>query len=250
MTVLNVYARDTVLVAQFNRVNPLNPINRELEQAIVDTCRFAESEPSVKAMVLSGGVQRSFSVGDDFKEAREAKTPADVENLIDRITELCVAILSVTKPTVAGIDGYAIAAGLQIALCCDWRVATPEAKVLGFDLKKGIACPMNGYMLEKSLGRAAMSDIIFGAEVVPVRWAVEHKLFNELAEPNDIVDKAVSRAAFLGAYPEVSYRRTKESVNRSFIAGLRELAPMAKKIHVDGLISKSAAAHLSQVLRK
>ncbi|WP_198028172.1 enoyl-CoA hydratase/isomerase family protein [Bradyrhizobium murdochi] len=250
MAALNVHTRGSVLVAQFNREKPVNPLNRELEQGIVETCRWAQDEPAVKAMVLTGGVDRSFGVGDDLSEAREVKTSADVENLINRTLGLYIAILSVTKPTVAGIDGYAIGAGLQIALCCDWRVGTPTAKALGWELKQGLACPIGAYMLRKSLGRAAMSDVIFGSEVVPVGWGVEHKLFNEIAETKDVVERAIWRAGLLGAYPEVAYRRTKESVNRSFIAGLRELAPMAKNILLDGFRSNSAQAHFARVMRR
>lgn len=250
MTALDVYVRDSVLVAQFNRENPLNPINRQLEQAIVEACQLAQGEPAVKALVLTGGVHRSFCVGDDFNEAREVRTKADADDLIDRIVRLFVTILSVSKPTVAGIDGYAIGGGLQIALCCDWRVGTPTSNALGFELKNGIACPIGAYMLEKSLGRAAMSDIIFGCEVVPVGWAAEHKLFNEIADAKEVVEKAISRAAVLGAYPEVTYRRTKECVNRPFITGLRELAPIAKNIHLEGLLSNSAQAHFARVLRR
>ncbi|MBB4365269.1 enoyl-CoA hydratase/carnithine racemase [Bradyrhizobium sp. CIR18] len=249
MTVLNLYTRGPVLVAQFNRQKPVNPLNRGLVNAIVETCQFAQDEPAVKAIVLTGGVHRSFCVGDDFKEAN-ARTQTDVENVVARIIQLYVAILSVTKPIVAGIDGYAIGAGLQIALCCDWRVATKTTKVLGWELKHGIGYPLGAYMLERSLGRAAMFDTIFGCEVVPVDWATKHKLFSEIAEAKDVVENAISRAAVLGAYPEVTFRRTKEAVNSSFIAGLNELAPLAKKIHVDGFCSKSAGAHFAQVLRR
>ncbi|WP_076865922.1 enoyl-CoA hydratase/isomerase family protein [Bradyrhizobium mercantei] len=249
MAPLNVHKAGTVLVVQFNREKPLNPLNRELERGIVETCRWAQDEPTVRAIVLTGGVDRSFGVGDDLNEAREIKTRIDVEGLIDRTVGLYVAILSVTKPTVAGIDGYAIGAGLQMALCCDWRVGTPTAKALGSELKQGLACPIGAYMLRKSFGRSAMSDIVFGCEVVPPEWGIEHKFFNEIAEPRDVVERAIWRAGILGDYPEVAYRRTKESVNRSFIAGLGELKPMAKNIILDGFRSSSAQAHFARVTR-
>ncbi|WFU31326.1 enoyl-CoA hydratase/isomerase family protein [Bradyrhizobium brasilense] len=247
MTALSIQRNGSVLVAQFNRENPLNPLNRELEQDIVETCRWAQNEPAVRAIVLTGGVDRSFGVGDDLNEARKIKTAADVQHLIDRTLGLYVALLSVTKPTVAGIDGYAIGAGLQIALCCDWRVGTPTAKALGWELKQGLACPIGAYMLCKCFGRAAMSNLVFGCEVVPPEWAVEHKFFNEVAERQDVVERAIWRAGVLGNYPEIGYRRTKESVNRSFIRGLRELAPMANSILLDGFRSNSAQAHFARI---
>ncbi|WP_245471419.1 enoyl-CoA hydratase/isomerase family protein [Bradyrhizobium genosp. SA-3] len=250
MAVLNTCTSGGVLVAQLNREKAVNPLNRELEQSIKETCLSAQDDAAVKAIVFTGGVHRSFCAGDDLSEASELKTLADVEEFIDRIIALYVAILSVAKPTVAGIDGYAIGAGFEMALCCDWRVGTEATKVIGWELKHGLACPIAAYMIEKSLGRAAMSDIIYGCEVMPVDWGTERKFFNEIAEPEDIVERAVSRAAILGAYPEVAYRRTKESLNRSFIGGLNEVASVAKESHAEGFLSNSAQAHFARVLKR
>ncbi|NYG45441.1 enoyl-CoA hydratase/carnithine racemase [Bradyrhizobium sp. IAR9] len=239
MKALNVYMNGDVLVAQFNREKPVNALNRELERGLVEVCQSAQQDPRVKAIVLTGGVDRSFCVGGDLTESGEVNTATEVED---------VAILGVTKPTVAGIDGYAIGAGLQMALCCDWRVGAATAKVFAQELKHGLSYPIGAYMLEKSLGRAAMSNIIFGCEPVPIEWGTEQKLFNEIAEAKDIVKEAVSRAAVFGAYPEVTHRRTKEFVNRSFIAGLHKLAPVAKDIILAGFHSNSAKAHFARVL--
>ncbi|MDA9481361.1 hypothetical protein XI07_04875 [Bradyrhizobium sp. CCBAU 11445] len=217
---------------------------------MVETCRWAQAEPAINAIVLTGGVDRSFGVGDDLNEAREISTPAGVEDLIDRTVGLYVAILSVTKPVVAGMDGYAIGAGLQIALCCDWRVGTATTKALGWELKQGLACPIGAYMLRKSFGRSAMSDIIFGCEIVPPAWGLEHKFFNEIADGRDVVERAIRRASVLGEYPQFAYQRTKEAANHSFIAGLRELKPMAKDIILDGFRSSSAQAHFSRIMRR
>jgi len=94
------------------------------------------------------------------------------------VFDLYCGILQVTKPTVAAIDGYAIGVGFQVALCCDWRIATPDTQLLMWELKHGCACTVGGYMLERLLGRAAMMDIIYGCQAVPVDWAAAHKLLN------------------------------------------------------------------------
>ncbi|WIW50202.1 enoyl-CoA hydratase/isomerase family protein (plasmid) [Bradyrhizobium sp. 62B] len=250
MAALSVYERENVLVAQFTRDKPVNPLNRELARGIVEACQTAQEASSVKALVLTGGLGRSFCAGDDLNEVSQIASLRDVEDLIENVLELCVAILGLTKPTVAGIDGYVIGAGVQMALCCDWRVGTSNTKAFGWELKHGLACPMNAYMLEKSLGRAAMSEIIFGCEMLPIGWAEEHKVFNEIADAKDVVDKAISRAAVLGSCSEVSYRRTKEVLNRPFIAGLKAVAPLAKDVHAEGFRNNSASSHFARVLRQ
>lgn len=250
MAILEKELRGSVLVAQLNRDVPTNPLNQELEQEIIRVCQDVEDSPSIKAMVLTGGRNRSFCVGGDFNEVSKANNRAAVEHLIDRCIALYISILQVTKPTIAAIDEYAIGIGFQIALSCDWRVGTNNAKMIMWELKKGLACPLGGYMLEKFFARAAMLDIIYGCEPLPVSWALDHKLLNEIAEPDDFIERAMTRADAFCAFPEIPYRRTKEAINRSFITGLQDAAAGIKEAHVASFMSKSADPHFNRVLSR
>lgn len=248
MAILERKFQGSVLVAQLNRDVPTNPMNRALEHEIVRVCQDVEDSPHIKALVLTGGRGRSFCVGGDFNEVREANNREAIEDLIDRCITLYISILRVTKPTVAAIDGYAIGLGFQMALSCDWRIGATGAQMIMWELKKGVACPLGAYMLEKFFARAAMLDIVYGCEALPTSWALDHKLLNELSEPDDLLEKAVTRAKALCAYPEVPYRQTKQSINGSFISGLLDVAKVAKEVHIASFMSKSAEHHFDRVL--
>ena len=248
MAILEKALRGSVLVAQLNREVPTNPMNRALEQEIIRVCQDVEDSPDVKALVLTGGRERSFCVGGDFNEVRQADNRPAIEELIDRCIALYISLLQVTKPTIAAIDGYAIGLGFQMALSCDWRIGASNTKMIMWELKKGVACPLGAYMLEKFCARAAMLEMVYGCEPVPIVWALEHKLLNEVTGLDDPLEKAVARAEAFCAYPEIPYRRTKESINRSFIAGLQDVAKVAKEVHVSSFMSKSAEQHFNRVL--
>jgi carboxymethylproline synthase len=248
MAILEKTLRGSILVAQLNRDVPTNPMNRALEQEIIRVCQDVEDSPNIKALVLTGGRDRSFCVGGDFNEVRRADNRPAIEELIDRCIGLYISILQVTKPTIAAIDGYAIGLGFQMALSCDWRIGTSNTQMIMWELKKGVACPLGAYMLEKFFTRAAMLEFVYGCEPVPIHWALEHKLLNEVTGPDDALEKAVVRAEAFCAYPEISYRRTKESINRSFIAGLQDVAKVAREVHVASFTSKSAEQHFNRVL--
>lgn len=250
MAILEKTMTNSVLVVQFNHDNPKNPMNRALEQQIVKTCREAEHDPAVKALVLTGGDGRSFCVGGDFKEVSQVKERAQIEELIDRIIVLYGAILEVTKPTVAAVNQHAIGLGFQLALLCDWRVGSSDTKMIMWELKHGVACTLGAFMLEKFLGRAAMTDIIYGCDALPVDWALEHKLLNEVVDSSAITERAIARAEILADYPEVTFRRTKEVVNRSFIAGLHDAVQSTKEAHVAGFSSTAAEDHFKRVLNR
>ncbi|MGY2812051.1 enoyl-CoA hydratase/isomerase family protein [Bradyrhizobium sp. USDA 4506] len=248
MAILEMETRGSVLVARFNHANANNPMSLELEKAIRSTCKETEDNTAIRALVLTGGNDRSFCAGGDFNEVIQLSERTAVEAFIDRVIDLYSTILSVTKPTVAAIGGYAVGLGFQLALVCDWRVGSPETKLLMWELKHGLACTVGAYMLESFVGRAAMSDIVYGCEAVPISWAADHKLLHEVVHPSSLVERAIARARFLGEFPEITFRRSKESVNRRFVAGLRNIAMETKEAHVAGFASGAAEQHFNHVL--
>ncbi|RXG85911.1 enoyl-CoA hydratase/isomerase family protein [Bradyrhizobium zhanjiangense] len=248
MTILETEARGAVLVARFNNPSANNAMSLELENAIRSICQETEDNSSIRALVLTGGNDRSFCAGGDFNEVARLSGRAAVEAIIDRWIDFYSTILEVTKPTVAAVGGYAVGLGFQVALCCDWRVGSPETKLLMWELKQGLACTIGGYMLESFVNRAAMSDIIYRCESIPIQWAVDHKLLHEVVDSANLVEGAIARAQILGKFPEITFRRTKESVNQRFVAGLREIAMVAKEAHVAGFGAKAAEQHFKSVL--
>ncbi|MCK1354249.1 enoyl-CoA hydratase/isomerase family protein [Bradyrhizobium sp. CW7] len=228
MAILETETQGTVLVARFNHPNAHNPMNLELESAIRSVCQEVENASAIRALVLTGGKDRSFCAGGDLKEPAELPAYALAEVTIERLIDLYSAILKVTKPSVAAVSGYAIGTGLGIALSCDWRVGSAGSKLLMRELKYGSACVVGAYMLETFVGRAAMSAIIYGCEAIPLSWALDHRLLHEIVDPYQCEDRAVARAQILSEFPEVSFRRTKETINQDLLAGLQRIARDAK----------------------
>lgn len=240
MAILETETQGAVLVARFNHPNAHNPMNLELENAIRSICQEVEDTSAIRALVLTGGKDRSFCAGGDLKELAELSGYACAHASIDRVIALYSAILKVTKPSVAAIGGYAIGTGLGIALSCDWRVGSAGAKLLMWELKHGNACVIGAYMIETFVGRAAMSDIIYGCEAIPLSWALDHKLLHEIVDSHQCEERAIARAQILSEFPEVSFRRTKEMVNQGVLAGLQRIVCDAKDAYAAGIASGAA----------
>ncbi|RKG77397.1 enoyl-CoA hydratase/isomerase family protein [Corallococcus exercitus] len=237
-----------ILVLTFNNAGPHNPVNRALERAIIAACRRAEENEAVRAVVLWGGPDRSFSAGGDFKEVKNHVGGAEVKEWIEGTLELYRSVLQLTKPTVAAVDRYAIGIGFQLALVCDWRVGTERCQFVMPELKHGIACSLGSYMLEKSLGRLAMTELIYGCEPVEASTARRMSLLNELSSVPELLSSARAAAARLAAYPQLPLRRTKRFANAGYIEGLREIATQSIAIHSEAFAQKTAQAHFKAVL--
>jgi len=171
----------------------------------------ADKEDSVEAIVITGGERRDFSAGGDFKEVSQMRTVNEVVSWIDRIIKLYTTILSVSKPVVGAISGYAIGVGFQVAMLCDLRVGSEKTEFIMWELQKGIACTLGGFMLKKCVGRCHMLDMVYGCGSVKADQAIRIGLLNQIAAEEDLIDESVNLAGKLADYPSVPFQYTKES---------------------------------------
>ena len=121
-----------------NRPHRLNAISRDLKTHLVALVSQLAEDDDVRVVVLAGSGGRAFSVGADLKDMREndakgVRLQTPMNGLERNVFE---AVLELPKPTIAAIDGYALAGGFELALACDLRIATasstfgmPEAKI-------------------------------------------------------------------------------------------------------------------------
>jgi carboxymethylproline synthase len=241
---------DDVLILQLNAAHHHNPISAEMEKAMAKCLKEANENDEVRAVIITGGRERSFSVGGDFNEVKHFTGGREVDEWINDIIEMYVACLEVEKPTIAALDNFVIGIGFQLALCCDYRIASSRSQLIMPELKNGIACVLGQYMLEKMLGRAAMQEIVFDCEAMPLADCLQLKLLNKVVEPEDLARQTMSMAKRLAAYPEVAYRLTKREINLDFAKGLRKIVPVAQSVHRAAFKDKSAQRFMNKILTK
>ena len=118
--------RDQVALLTLNRPEVGNAINDAIRTRLPDLMEQLDRDDAVRVLVLSGGGDRGFCVGADIKESRSIGTSVQERQRllgnawIDRIAKL-------RKPVIAAIHGYCLGGGLELALACDLRIATPDA---------------------------------------------------------------------------------------------------------------------------
>src|ERR1700726_1410122 len=140
---------------------PVNSLGHELRRSIVDALARAEDDPAVKAVVLIGS-GKGFSGGADIREFGTPKSFA-APNLhaVLRAVEDC------TKAVIAAIDGVCMGGGLELALACHYRIATPDAQIALPEVKLGLLPGAGGTQrLPRVLGvEPALNMIVSGATV-------------------------------------------------------------------------------------
>ncbi len=239
---------DSIRIIQLNHSNCHNPFSRELEDAVKTALRAADTDDTVAAIIVTGGEGRSFSVGGDFNEVKNLTGGDDVDEWIDRVIALYVAALTVTKPTLAAIDGHAIGMGFQFAMMFDWRLMADTGIFRMPELKYGIGCTVGAAILECVVSFNAMRAIIVGCEPIDATAALRYDLVNEVVPAETLMTRAVAVAQLFAAYPAVSFRSTKAAMVDSLQKALYAASDRSKQTHRSAFRAKSALNHFDNIL--
>ncbi|MCR9259093.1 MAG: enoyl-CoA hydratase [Pseudomonadaceae bacterium] len=142
---VRVNKRNGVAVATLNRPDALNALSMALRNAIAETFDELEADPDVQVIILTGA-GRAFTVGLDLKELGGEK-PADAAA---SSRDLSDAIGALSKPVIGAINGFAITGGFEIALMCDFLIASPDARFADTHARVGV---VPGWGLSQRLPR-------------------------------------------------------------------------------------------------
>ncbi|UCF58298.1 MAG: enoyl-CoA hydratase/isomerase family protein, partial [Candidatus Bathyarchaeota archaeon] len=128
---------DGMATITINRPKALNALNKQAVQEILSRLNDAEADETVKVIVITGTGDKAFCVGLDLK-AVKGISAVNGMNLSLLGQELTKKIESLRKPVIAAINGYALGGGLELAMSCDLRIASENAKVGQPELNVGL----------------------------------------------------------------------------------------------------------------
>jgi carboxymethylproline synthase len=250
-----VYIEDGIARITFRRDKDTNAFCRDMTRDLTNVCRevaedeFA-AEPRIAAVVLTGGMGRSFSVGGDFNEVSVLEHEHEVRPWLGEIIDLYIAILSVNVPVVAAMDRFAIGQGLQVALMSDWRIGTTGCRLSMPELKNGVACPLGSVILEVLLGRSKMLELLLDCEFIDADEGRALSLLNEITAPRELDAAALRSAKHLAGYPRTPFVTTKRIHNGRFIAALEEVREPASQAHAASFREHTGKEHFDKILKR
>lgn len=170
-----------VRTLRLNRPQKLNALVPEMGHALVEGLRRAGEDASVRAVVITGA-GRAFCAGGDLELLRDVRRRGamrELEGLLIAGKEICLAIADMAKPVIAAVNGPAAGGGMNLALACDMRIASSEAKFAESFANVGLYPDFGGtYFLPRIVGAAlaAVKRAALGEE----RRALESKLDEEV----------------------------------------------------------------------
>jgi 2-(1,2-epoxy-1,2-dihydrophenyl)acetyl-CoA isomerase len=212
-----------VLTLTLNRPKA-NAFDQPLIESLLDALRLAESDPSVRCLVLTGA-GKVFSAGQDVTALGAVDGQISFRRHLERTyNRLILRVRKLEKPVVGAINGAAAGAGLGLALATDIRLAAQSARfVFGFTGIGLTSDSATSLMLPLLIGLARASEVAFTNTPISAEQALSYGLVNRVVADDELAAEAAELAARLAAGPTRALGLTKRAFNHALLPHLEHV---------------------------
>jgi enoyl-CoA hydratase len=217
---LIVEVEDYVSLIRLNRPDALNALNSKLMRELASALQTADRDDNVRVIVLTGS-EKSFAAGADVKEmAEKSFTDVYFDNLFGVEAEI---IGRVRKPIVAAVSGYCLGGGCELAMLCDFIIASDTAKFGQPEINLGIVAGMGGTQrLTRFVGKSKSMDMHLTGRFMDAAEAERCGLVSRVFPAKDLMAEAMKIAQKIVEKSLLSSMAVKECVNRAQETSLAE----------------------------
>ena len=214
-----VETRGAVGLVTLNRPQALNALNSTVLKELLAAFAALEADEAIGAIVLTGS-EKAFAAGADIKEMQPLSFP-------DVVTGDFLGgwdqVAGIRKPVIAAVCGYALGGGCELAMLCDFIIASETAKFGQPEITLGIIPGMGGTQrLTRAVGKAKAMDLVLTGRMMDAAEAERSGLVARVVPADQLVEEALAAAAKVAGFSRASVLIAKESVGRAFEATLSE----------------------------
>lgn len=202
-----------VMLIEINRPAVLNALNSAVFNELYSVFQQMRQDDDVRVVILTGSGNKSFAAGSDVAEMSAC-------NLIEgrqfalNVYRAQQAIALFPKPTIAAINGFAFGGGLEVAMCCDIRLASEKAKMANPEINVGIIPGGGGTQrLARLVGVGRAKEIIFTCQTIDAATAYRIGLVNHVFPPEQLIDEAKKMANIIASKSPVLEALAKQAIN-------------------------------------
>ena len=217
---------DGIAIITINRPEQRNCLSLEVRQGLFAAWDRFENDPALRIAILTGSGEKAFCAGGDLKEMVEKQLKVPPRDMFPVPYEN----ITLSKPTIAAVNGVAFAGGWMIAQACDLCVASTAAKFAITEVKVGRGSPWAAPLIHMIPQRIFMEIVLTGKPITAER-AYEIGLVNRLAEPGMLMDAALELAREVLEGAPLSVKAARETVMLATEMGRADALEAAKAAH-------------------
>ena len=210
---------ECIMLITLNRHKALNALNKKMAEEVIYALLEADKNEEVGCIVITGS-EKAFAAGADIKEMREYSFSEMYQNNWfaewDQINQI-------RKPIIAAVSGYALGGGCELALMCDFIIASNSAKFGQPEISLGIMPGIGGSQrLTRLIGKSKAMEMCLTGRLMGAEEAEKAGLVSRIVLNENLMEEAKKTAKKIADFSKPAAQMVKESVNRSFEASLSE----------------------------
>jgi enoyl-CoA hydratase len=206
-------------VVTLNRASQLNALSSGLMTELVAALEEHDRDPSIRAIVLTGG-PTVFAAGADLKEFA---TRSAVEMMSGDRLVLWNRLFAIRTPLIAAVSGYALGGGCELAMQCDMIVASETARFGQPEINVGLMPGAGGTQrLTRTIGKYRAMEMVLTGARIDAREAERHGLVNRVVPPEQVVEEAIAIGRKIAEQSPISVDLAKRAVQKALDLPLAE----------------------------
>ena len=240
--------RENVIITTLNRPDALNALNDQLMDELSLVVDEYEKNNDLKCLILTGS-EKAFAAGADIKQM-QPKSYMDVYKE-DFITRNWERISRCRKPTIAAVSGYALGGGCELAMMCDFMVASENAKFGQPEINLGVSPGAGGTQrLTRFIGKSKSMDMCLTGRMMDAAEAESIGLVSRVLPSENFIDEVTKIASEVAEKSLVATMMTKEMVNRAYETTLSEGVRFERRLFHSMFATKDKAEGMAAFVEK
>ncbi len=212
--------RGRVGLVTVNRPEALNAVNTDVMKGLVAAVGAFDADADIGCIVITGAGEKSFVAGADIKEMAD-KSYMDM--FMADAQSMWEVFAATRTPMIAAVNGFALGGGCEIAMMCDFIIASEAARFGQPEIKLGVIPGWGGTQrLTRAVGKAKAMDMILTGRMMDAKEAESCGLVARIVAADKLMEEALGAAETIAGYSKPSTMIAKESVNRAFETTLSE----------------------------
>jgi enoyl-CoA hydratase len=215
MAQLEVHVEDRVATATVNRPEAMNAMSGELLASIIEEFGKLGARQDVGCIILTGAGEKSFIAGADIKEMKD-KDAAGGRAWAELGQRVTLAIEGAPQPVIAAVNGYALGGGCEIAMACDLRLASANARFGQPEINLGVIPGWSATQrLVRLCGSGIARELVYTGRMMDADEALRYGLVNAVYPKDELLSKAREMAETMASKSWIVQRYAKEAMRRA-----------------------------------
>lgn len=229
-----IYQReDAICHLTLNRPEKLNALDAILMSELREAFETIEADPEIRVVILTGA-GRAFSAGFDIERGPEQADPYDMpasqwRDHLQSITDTFLMVWNLTKPVIAGVNGYALAGACELVQVCDIKIASERAVLGEPEIRAGLGPPL--LITPFSVGLAKAKELLLTGDTIDAYEAQRLGMVGRVVPHDQLMDECLRTAKKITMLSQLGVKMSKISVNRA-LEGMGFLSAIKQNIEL------------------